>query len=846
MSWPAVLLFSVLTASNAPPLAHAHRSPSTVVIDGRMDDAAWLAAEPIAGFLQQWPDEGKPPTGATEARILYGDGLLYIGFHCVDPQPDQIIARLQRRDLSAGSDTVTVDIDTRGDQQRAYRFELSAAGVQRDAVRTGDNALAYEWDAVWQGAVARTPDGWSAELAIPFAALRYEAVEHPRWRIELRRYVARRAEWDLWAFMPRDVQGEMQRYGVLEGLEHLPESYGIVLQPFVTGKVRSQRAPADIDAPRGTDMHGTLGIDSRFALGSSLTLSSTVLPDFGQVESDPAILNLSTFEVRLPERRSFFLEGADLFNLGDAFGNTLGNQLFYSRRLGSGTPAPYLPAGATELTAPDAIRLWTAAKLTGRLSNHVTIALLDGLAARERAELALPGGARVDQTVSPLTNFLAGRLSATLGAGIKLGLSLTDVHRNESPDALGTDGVCPNGSAPRLGRCTHDAQSAGADLAWQSADGNYLGAAMILGSRIVAGPDRTKADGTIITSGDTDLGGRLELAKANGHFVAGAVYEAMGPKLDLNDAGYLRRQNYHSLYTRWGWRAFDLGPMLRNDSTLEVYGTNAWDSGATLDRGIQLTNSANWRNKWYHGIGVGWSPRLYDNREAGDGTLVQREGGWSVWGWGGGDGTRDVTVSCWGGISPTWRGASGSAGCSFGANVGNHMSFSLAPSLSHSTGDPRWLAANGATPASGYLFGLQDATSPSATFRSTITFTPQVTLQTYTQLFFANVRYSELYSATPSGDRPTLPLTALQAASGDPHQYDSRDAVLNVNVLFRWEYHPGSALFVVYTRAHAGGAVPLAAGTDGRVAPVQFDWNALARAPVEDVFLIKISHSFGT
>ena len=262
---PLLVLMSVTAGGISPPTAHAHRVAGGIQIDGDLSETAWLQATPAKGFRQRSPIDGSIPEAQTEVRILYDDDALYFGFTCADPQPGQIVANLTRRDADAGSDGMVIDLDTEGDHARAFHFEVSAAGVQRDGIRTGDFAIAWEWNAVWRSAARVTAGGWSAEVAIPFSVLRTSNPAHPDFRVQFRRVIARRDEWQMWIYYPRTEQGEMQRYGRVVGLENLPTTRGIVLGPFVTGRVRSRRAPAVLNLATGVDERFGAGLDARFA-----------------------------------------------------------------------------------------------------------------------------------------------------------------------------------------------------------------------------------------------------------------------------------------------------------------------------------------------------------------------------------------------------------------------------------------------------------------------------------------------------------------------------------------------------------------------------------------------------
>src|SRR6266851_8259019 len=330
-------------------VAVATRTSQSPNIDGNLSDPVWAQAVPITDFTQQAPDEAQAPSQRTELRILFDDRAIYFAVHCFDTDPKTIVANMTRRDRNSFSDAIWLDIDTRGDHQTAYHFELSAAGVQRDGIRTGDaiedGAVDWEWDAVWDSSVRRDSEGWTAEIAIPLAELRYSDKEATTWRMEIRRFIGRRSEMDQWIYIPRLQSSEMLWYGPLVGLEGLPPSHNLRLMPFVLQRTRIRRSPPELQMIRGTDEGVSAGLDAQYGVTSNLTLNATVLPDFGQVEADEVKLNLTTFELTYPEKRPFFLEGLNQYILYLQSGRPQSNQLFYSRRIGAAPPGPFIPSG---------------------------------------------------------------------------------------------------------------------------------------------------------------------------------------------------------------------------------------------------------------------------------------------------------------------------------------------------------------------------------------------------------------------------------------------------------------------------------------------------------------------
>jgi len=822
------------------PVARAVRVSQRPKLDGRPGEPRWEQVPALSGFTQQTPDEGAPPTEATTVRIAYDDSALYVLVRADDRAgPGGIVANLTRRDRDVGSDAIIVDLDTRGSHTGAFHFEVSAAGVQRDALRTGDDSLNFDWDALWKAVVRVDDHGWTAEIEIPFSALRFPEAPVQDFRLQIRRYLARRNEIDLWSFVPQESHGELLRYGRLEGIEGLKPSPGLLLVPYVTGRLRHTRAPANIGLPVGWDTSAGAGLDLRYAISSGLSLDATLLPDFGQVDADQVILNLTTFELFYPEKRPFFLEGGDFFSLLDAYGEPSSTQPFYSRRIGAAVPNPVVVDGSRLEQLPEPAGVLGAAKLTGRVGS-VELGLLDGVSDAETIGITSPGGESSASRLVPLSNFAVGLFRAPFAPGARVGLMVTSVLRSEAPGSIDVQGLCPDGY-PRGadGRCFHDALTGALDVRWQSPAGTWTMAGSVLGSWLDHGPTRLLPDGTLLGPGSKGIGAIAEVAKASGNLLLDAVYETYSPQLDLNDAGYLRSQNLHRLFTRVAWRNFNLGPTLRTEWGLELFGRQSWD-GVRIARGIQVNNRTVWRNNWTTWIELQRYPTTYDNRELRDGGRMERPAQWGAEVSLSTNPSSPLVFGVDGVLRSSWEGILLDSSASITVRLASRLELSLLPTWSRVTGDPRWVDTVGTAPGDRiYRIGLQDASAPGVTLRSTFTFHPTLTLQIYAQLFFASVLYRTLWDVPESGPTPVVKLADLVPPGRVSSAYDTSDAVLNLNVVLRWEYLPGSTLFVVYTRSQQGGL-----SLDPVEGRPRVDWARLGKGLVADTLQLKLSFAW--
>ena len=386
------------------------RATSVPVIDGRDDDVAWHSAPVIEGFRQFAPTEDGDPSFRTEARVLYDERYLYVVVRAFDPHPDSILALLSRRDVRTNSDQIKILIDGYQDRRTGVQLMLNPAGVKRDASIYGDFVEDVTWDGVWDGAASIDSLGWVAEFRLPFSQLRF-AGTNPSFGFGVWRDIARLNEREAWPAYRTSRQALASQLGTLAGLHDIQRGSRLELLPYTVTKNITQPQAGGWRHPQKL----TAGVDLKYGLTPNLTLDATVNPDFGQVEVDPAVLNLSAFEVRFEERRPFFQEGVGLFKCGGPC-----EGIFYTRRIGR---TPQLRSSAQD---PSGTSILGAAKLTGRLSNGLAVGLVQAVTAREQGA----SGA----TVEPQTSYVVGRLVKEMRQGrSQLGTMVTAVNRNLDP-----------------------------------------------------------------------------------------------------------------------------------------------------------------------------------------------------------------------------------------------------------------------------------------------------------------------------------------------------------------------------------------------------------------------------
>ena len=841
---PALLLLAALPASSGLaqpvvtpaagtlPTAHAARLTSPVHIDGRLDEPAWAAATPITEFTQTDPDEGKPASERTEVRILIGDDALYVGARLFDSEPGKIRARLARRDDGTDSDLFEVFLDSYHDHLTASRFRVNPAGAIRDAAIGADGSEDDSWDPVWTASARVDSLGWTAEMRIPLSQLRYNP-RNEDWGIQLARGIFRKGEGAYFAFTPKKEQGGVSRYGTLTGLGHLPAPRHLELVPYVLGRNERLHFASDDPFRSGSDWFSPTGLDVKYGLTSNLTLDATVNPDFGQVEVDPAEVNLTAFETFFSEKRPFFVEGADLFAFGQS--RTMNNygfrKVLNSRRIGR---SPHLTLGGpayAHVDAPDQTTIDVAAKLTGKTPGGWSIGVLDAVTGPEHARYTLSGGgaAEHEAAVEPLTHFFTGRLKRDVRAGnTVIGGMLTAVQRRD------------DGSAIR-GILADDAYVGGIDLNHAWANRRYAFDASVAHS-IVQGsagaidllqrasaryfqrpdhkdyarydPTRTRLDGWT-----TDL----SLAKTSGkHWLGSLAWTSASPGYEANDLGFMTRSDYRGISELLMYTENKPGRLLRN-YTIMPYANHIYDFGGDIIfNGYALYTSGTLHNYWNFDVTGTGNQRVFDDRLTRGGPQARLPVQGNVSG-----GISTDSRKSWS-VGPRWSyswNAEGGRGVSPSLSISVRPSptvrLAFEPSYSYTHALAQFVTSQADPAATGtygrrYVFSTLDQRVASLVTRVDWTFTPRMSLQVYLQPLVVSGHYSDFKEfksprdfvyAIYGRDQGTIVRdtgtgrVTIDPGNGNLIQFGDPDfnfRSLLGNAVLRWEYRPGSTMFFVW------------------------------------------------
>ena len=824
-------------ASGAAATLRAVPRDGDIVLDGRLDEPAWARAPVAREFTQSWPNPDQPPTDSMNARVLFDDAALYVGIRMYDEHPDSIAAQLARRDpAKMYSDWVHLVIDSYHDRRTAFRFSVNPRGVQKDAYTSNDTNEDFNWDAVWQVATRIDSLGWVAEYRVPLSQLRYGSAgpaEARVWGLQIMRDVARRSERNSFAPMTHQSPGYVSGFGTLTGLGAIPSPRRLDILPYASTK--ATRAPGSPSNPfhEATAYAPSIGGDVRYGLPGGLTLSATVNPDFGQVELDPAQVNLSAFETFFAEKRPFFLEGSDVFSFGNLrTKNSYGSATFlYSRRIGR-TPARAVALGTDPRIAfadiPEQARILGAAKVTGKRGPW-TVGFLDAVTDREVADVVSPAGTRSTTPVEPRTNYFAGRLRRDYRDGqTVVGAMLSGAVRDLDDDVFRPILVS------RAGFGGIDFEHSWNDRSYFLS--GYVAQSLVDGSATAVTSvqrgsahyfQRPDADHLGVKATRTSLGGSiaaLALQKTGKWFGSATVQQAT-PGFEINDVGFHGRVDYRALSTLFGYSSSEAGKHIRQRS-ISASQSSAWNFGGnSILQSVNGVADLTFTNLWVASARVGVQPERMDDRLLRGGPLAGAPRGWSA----SASVTSDTRKPFVGSLSYSGSGdASGmnttSLGLSGDIRPATSVRVTLSPSLGivNSTSQyVRGVADALATNTYGTRHVLADLhqTTLSLDTRVEWTLSPRLSFQTYVQPFVSTGRYADykefvaprrydfaVYGrdrGTIARDAATRLLTIDPDGPGAAKSFVVVDPTFNTrslrgNAVLRWEYRPGSTLFLVW------------------------------------------------
>lgn len=827
------------------------RAPS---IDGRLAEDVWKKAHVATGFTQFRPTPGEPASKPTKVRILYNDDAIYVGARMVD-DPDSVTAQVAQRDEFVYSDRIFVLFDSFNDDRTAFGFGVTPAGSRFDIFFSGDTNQNANWDAVWTAEARIDSLGWTAEMRIPLTQLGFDPVaenQSATWGFNALRDIARKQERASWAPFDPTLSRLVSQFGSLRGLRGLPSTTNLEVRPYTASRATRDGVDPNNPLQSPTEWSGNVGADVRYGITPNLSLRAAINPDFGQVEADPSKINLTAFETFFPEKRPFFVEGADIFS-------ARGPRLFYSRRIGQepNGPRPH----ARYVDAPQRTTIRGAAKLTGRTSGGWEVGALEAVTAQEKASYVAPDGTEGEATIAPRTNYGVARLRKNVRGGRStVGGILTTTNRLGLPS--------------RLEGMHKAAYTGGIDGRHRFADETYEASGAVYGSQVRGSNkalqktqtspthyfQRADADHLSMDTSRTQMAGwyaRAEVDKIAGQLRWNAEVSAISPGFEINDLGYLRSADAlsekvgvtyvnnnpgHGLRNVRGW--------LRHQSewTFGRERTNAtfsYGSFATLENNYQVGLHGSTKLPGLSTTALRGGPALRENGSSQLGLSVET------------DRRKDLQAELGGSV----RSDFGSNG--YGVSVRPQLryrptqraSISIEPALRVSRDPAQYVSTVETDDRTRYVFGEIERRTVSLTTRASYAFTPQMTLEVYAQPFVATGDYGRFAEV---GDPDAQSLSdrldrfgdrvyrtehgTYRVASSSSSSYSFRDPdftfeQLRSTVVLRWEYRRGSTLHLVWnheTTNYRPGATPT---------PTRSFGNLLGGG--RNTFVVKLNYWFG-
>jgi hypothetical protein len=730
-------------------------------IDGRLDDEMWLAAQAIDDMVQNDPDNMQPPTERTLVKVLYDDRSVYVGVINYMKDVSKITTALGRRDTFPRSDSIKITFDPRHDHLTAYTFDSNPSGVQGDMTWYDDTRSSTDYDAVWEVRTEQTTEGWTAEFRIPFSQLRFSITpgEAVVWGFNVRRDIVYNAEVIRWVATPRGAQGFVSRMGHVTFAKAPAAPRRFEVQPFTLARQQHITATG-----YGRDLSG--GVDFRMGLGTATTLSAAINPDFGQVEQDPAVLNLSVFETFFPEKRPFFIE--DRRTLVADYGQV---PMFHSRRIGQRPNRFAIADDDTVIERPDATTILGATKVTGK-ANGWTYGGLTALTDREYAFVRTAGGQEVERLIEPYTSYNVARVQKDLRGGSTIGGHATSVLREKDFDAY-------TGSVDYTVRWKENKYN------W---NGQWSGT-------------RSAINGEM----KTGFGGVTNLNYSSKHFGGFAHYDYFNSTFKNSDLGFFSSRNNKTQVNGGLYVADpDPGKVFRRLNASTSYFTQYNGDWLPLDKSWFIGGDGQFLNYWGFFLGTGRFWQTYDDLDTRGGPPIVKPGGWFVDSFVGSDNRKPIRF----GMDAH---ANGNSEGGYNRNVGINVTVQPRPQVqvSISTGITKgrdaaqWIENSDATGdgVDDHIYGTLDRNVVNVTTRATYAFTRDMTLEVYLQPFVAVGDYTDIRRLA----RPNSFAFEPVVIDSNP---DFNTKSLRSNVVFRWEYRRGSTLYLVWNVSNSDDTRP--------------------------------------
>jgi len=828
-------------------------------IDGNLADSIWESAEWATNFIEVNPDENTDPSEQTKFKILYDQKHLYIALKALDSEPETITNRLSRRDGFVG-DRINVLIDSYHDLRTGFLFTVTAAGVRGDEFITDNgNNIDASWNPIWSAKALIDNEGWTAEMKIPLSQLRFSNDPNQVWGLNVVRNYFKNNELSAWNRIPIGAAGWVSEAGKLKGLKNIKPQKQIEIQPFVVTKLDRYEAEAGNPYADGNDFNLNTGLDAKIGITNDLTLDVTINPDFGQVEADPAAINLDGFEIFNRDQRPFFVENKNIFDYRFADNR---NNLFFSRRIGRSPQVNLETTDEAFVNQPQNTTILGAAKFSGKTKNGWSIGVLESMTSKEFTEISTNGNTS-ESLAEPFTNYLVGRVQKDFNKkNTFFGGMFTATNRFITPE---------------VSELRKSAYSGGIDFTHQWKNRAYFMEANIVMSHVKGSKEAIKLTQENLThlfnrvdathlevdpnrTSLTGTGGRFGIGKVGGqHWNYNAGFKWVSPELELNDIGFLRSADEMIQYANLRYRSIKPTGVFR-DFNVRFNQFSAFDFEGNYNRiQYQFNGSASFLNNWEIDFGLAHKPRIFSNSILRGGPRWRFSKENFQFFFVGSDRRKNFNGTI--GLIHSQAKENNFSLLKFESELNyqptNAFNISLSPEYSISKNQTQYVTQSDYNSDSRYVLGTIDNHTLKASVRLDYTINPNLSIQYYGQPFISRGRYKDFkYVTNPVAERLTERFQLYDSnqinLSGNDFQVDeNRDGTMdysfsnpdfsyvqfNSNLVLRWEYIPGSELFLVWSQ----GVKSSVSSSDGLFEG--FETGILDERP-QNIFLLKATYRF--
>ncbi len=848
-----ILLFFNITVfaqeTSSTKIYTTERTIKAPVIDGLIDEKIWDIVEWSDGFVQRSPNDGQAPSQKTAFKVLYDDNYIYFLIRAFDTEPDKIVKRMSRRDGFDG-DWVEINIDSYNDKRTAFSFTASVSGVKSDEFVTNDgDSWDSTWDPIWFLKTSIDNEGWIAEVKIPLTQLRFSNNKKEQiWGLQINRRFFRNEERSHWSYFSQDESGWVRHFGELHGIKNIKPKRQIEVYPYILAKTESYTKDEDNPFSEGFEPSFGAGLDGKIGITNDFTLDFTINPDFGQVEADPSEVNLTAFESYFEEKRPFFIEGRNITNFQiSSGGNSYArDNLFYSRRIGRSPQ--YYPDVDSDINeyadVPENTTILGALKLTGKTRDGLSIGVIESLTAEEKADVSR-NGTKSAEVVEPMTNYFVARAQKDLNNNNTIiGGMFTSTNRVINDDHL--DFLNTN------------AYTGGVDLTqyWKEkkyyftfkyamshiqGDSTAIVDQQLSSRRYFQRPDNEYKD---IDSNRTSLtghAGTIQFGKRGSskwRWVFWTTWRS--PEYETNDVGFLSRSDAIFQVFWAGYRWTEPFGIFRN-MQLNINQWTGWDFGGNNNfYGGNVNTWMQFKNQWSLGGGINFDGSNVSNTLLRGGPSIKTPGSFNYWLNFGTDNRKKVQF--YANTGSNWGLENSSENNWYGIDViyrpFDALRITFSPDYSVRKNELQYITTAEYNNEDRYVFAQIDQITTDFTIRLDYTITPELTVQYYGSPFICAVDYSDpKYIVDPKAshfkDRYSTDVSWYTDDNLET-DYDFNFRQFRSNFVVRWEYRPGSLLYLVWTQGKTG-------SVDTGNFDLMNDFDALFNIHPYNVFLVKLS-----